>query len=236
MEIIDNVYLEAIKANASKNKGFIKKSCKIILEFSYTLNNLFKFAKTQFNNYEMALWIKYNEIYIQRKKSYFSDGLTFRDIVWVDFGANIGNELSYEHLCVVVAEQKENVFVIPCSSSRIKKAYIKNTNILYPEYMIGEKCDGFNKKTVLILNNAKWISKSRVIRKHGRKLSKTLYTDVYNKLFSMIFEPKQRELKTKVSIIENLNKGIEQYKFENAKLKDENEKLQKLLSQENVVN
>ena len=97
-----------------------------------------------------------------------------REIVFVELGANIGNELSYEHFCVVLESYKDKIFVVPCSSSKITKVYDKQSNLL-KEYIIGKKdMDGFTKDTVLILNEAKWINKSRVLMFTKKKISQEL--------------------------------------------------------------
>ena len=52
-----------------------------------------------------------------------------------------------------------------------KVLYIKGNSDLLKEYIIGKKdIDGFTKDTVLILNEAKWINKSRVLMFTKKKI------------------------------------------------------------------
>ena len=76
----------------------------------------------------------------------------------------------------------------PCSSSKITKVYDKQSNLL-KEYIIGKKdIDGFTKDTVLILNEAKWINKSRVLMFTKKKISQELYKEMYEKTFLLLIK------------------------------------------------
>jgi len=229
MEQINLAYLESIRQDR-QNKTIDCKDCsETMLQYFYTIHNLFKFIKNTFKNFELALWIKSNEVFIKRKNTFHSNDYSIRDIVWVDFGSNVGGELSYEHPCIIVKNEFDKVFVIPCSSSKLSKAYDRTGN-LYPEFMIGKRTDGFSKNTAIILNNAKWISKSRILKKHNQRVSKTLYNDIYNKLFAMIFEPKAR-------LLDITKKSLKEKETANINLSEENDLLKEAnrLLQDRVV-
>jgi mRNA-degrading endonuclease toxin of MazEF toxin-antitoxin module len=195
-----------------------------MLQFVYSKSNLFKYIKDCFKKYELALWIKSNEFYIKRKGTFHSNQYYSRDIIWVDLGSNIGNELSYEHPCIVIKNDYEKVFVVPCSSSKLKNIYNKKGD-LFPEYMLGDVTDGFTSQTTIILNNAKWISKSRILKKHNKQMSKVLFDKMYEKVFGMIFESRQYTITKLNERIKELEEQINKLKEDNEKLKVDNDKI-----------
>ena len=185
-----------------ENKNKNSKECeKTMLQFFYSQNNIFKFVSKYFSIYELALFIKSRLTYIAKKNYINKTMYSKREIVFVELGANIGNELSYEHFCVVLESYKDKIFVVPCSSSKITKVYDKQSNLL-KEYIIGKKdIDGFTKDTVLILNEAKWINKSRVLMFTKKKISQELYKEMYEKTFLLIFPSKEIQIKNLEKII-----------------------------------
>jgi len=128
--------------------------------------------------------------YISRKNKFYINTYKKGDVLWVDLGMNIGSELSYEHPCIVLENRRGEVFIVPCSSSRISKTNNKKTGKIYEEYIIGEISDGFQKRTVLLLNNSKWVSKSRVLKNLNVTLDKTFITKVYDTTFTYLFKDK----------------------------------------------
>ena len=70
---------------------------------------------------------------------------------------------------------------------------IKSGNI-YPEFEVGTTNDGFQRNTVVMLYEAKYIDKNRVISKLG-KTTNQFFDKIYNKLFEQIFEPISYKIK-----------------------------------------
>lgn len=232
MEKINHSHIEYVKKDKSSKSVPCNTCSETMLQFVYSQNNLFQIIKGNFKNYELALWVKANEFYIKRKKTFHSNRYYPREIIWVDLGSNVGNELSYEHPCVIIKNDFEKVFVVPCSSSKVNKAFDKNGN-LYPEYLIGDVTHGFTTKTAIILNNAKWISKSRILKKHSKKMHKNLYNDMYEKLFGMIFESRQYTIKKLSSELDIVNKKFEDLILE---LDTANKKLENLQRENEHLN
>src|SRR5690606_4887240 len=89
------------------------------------------------------------------------------DIVMVDLGAtNYGHEFQYTHPTVVLWSTKYKVYVVPGTSSKkrldkpesIAKDIIK-ANILDHNKMY----DGFEKPTALLIWDARWVDKKRIV-------------------------------------------------------------------------
>lgn len=218
MKKVNYTYLDSVRADKSNKEKMAKEDSETMLQLVYNQKNLFDYILDNFKLYELALWIKSSEFYIKRKSTFHTGKYKARDIIWVDLGTNAGNELSYEHPCIVLTDDgREKVFVVPCSSSKVKRAYDKNGN-LYNEYMIATDKDGFTApKTVVILNNARWISKSRILKKHTKQVDKLLFNEIYNRVFGMLFKSRQY----------TINK-LEEKKL---KLEDENNKLKEKIKE-----
>lgn len=207
MEKIDYSLLHQLKQDSNNKNIKSKENHKAMLQFFYSQNNIFKYIKANFYVYELALWIKSKTNYIERKNSKNTTNYSPRNILYIDLGHNIGSELSYEHVCIVIKAEYDKLFVVPCSSSRVNRAINPKTNNLFPEYILGETTDGFSKKTVLLINEAKWLSKNRVISNTGKSISKTLFKTIYDETFNYIFKPKQRQIEV-LEKIKNEQKNI----------------------------
>jgi len=195
MKVVDHAFLRQEKSNPASKISDCVKCQNTIDQLTNTLDNTDEFIRSEFTKFELLLWIESNEIYIKRKKTYFINKYSLRDIILVDLGQNVGNELSYEHFAIVLKNSHDKLFVVPCSSSKIKKAYNPKTGNLYDEYLVGDIADGFSKKTVIMTRDAKWISKSRVLNNTGI-ISKLLFDQLYEKIFLDLFEPRNYLLKT----------------------------------------
>lgn len=214
MEKIDEILLDTLKKDKNNKNINAKENHKAMLQFFYCQNNIFKYVSTQFKVHEIAIWIKSIVFYIKNKNLRNTTNYTNKSILFVDLGHNIGNELSYEHICIVLKSTYDKLFVIPCSFSRIKNICDKETGELYPEYILGKVEDGFLKETVILLNEVRWISKSRVINNINKKVADKLFDEIYNRSFAYIFKSKFNEniklkkeiesLKNKIDTIKNV--------------------------------
>lgn len=193
MKVVDHAFLRQEKVNPASKTTDCVKCQNTIDQLTNTLDNTDELIRSGFTKFELLLWIESNEIYIKRKKTYFYNTYNLRDIVLIDLGQNVGNELSYEHFAIVLKNSYDKMFVVPCSSSKIKKAYNPKTGTLYDEYLVGDVADGFSKKTVIMTRDAKWISKSRVLKRTGT-ISKPLFDQLYDKIFIDLFEPRHHLL------------------------------------------
>lgn len=213
--------------------------------FSKLIN---KFEKTK--SYQTGLFIKSMNDWLDRYDQCHKplDGKITEiipgDIFMVDWNLSYSPELSYEHPCVVVEKINDFLFVLPVSS---QKQYL---DIGYhpidnkdgdKNYRIVEPSDGFNKRCVIHINQAKVISQTRILYKMGNlatndlgecdlfneiknTMLNTYFPNEYNKLLEENNEYKRR-LKY-LSIQRKCNQSrADKYRNENKKLKHEIEQL-----------
>jgi len=160
-------------------------------EFFTSLKN-YEFQLTNLSSYEIALWIESNEKHLSALQLNSNARYKMGEILFVDLGWNTYNrEFSYVHPAIVISETPSKIFIVPCSSSDARKDKFGN---LYPEYEIGTIQDGFAKPTIIMLHDARYIDKNRVISRLGY-VSSHFFNKIYNKLFSQIFEPIYYQMK-----------------------------------------
>ena len=214
---IDRKIIEKIKNNTKYKNELLNNNEKLEKEFFTSLK---KYEKTLINNssYETALWIESNEKNIssigKNNNIKYKEG----EIVLIDLGRNnYDNEFSYTHPAIIMKNTFNKIFIVPCTSQHPRKD--SNGNI-FPENMIGTEKDGFEKKSVLLLYDTKFVDKNRVISKIG-KVTKDFYNRLNNQLFIELFKNKHNEIK-------KLENTIKQY--ENNK-----EKAKKTVDKEHVI-
>lgn len=219
---INNAHLELVlddKGNRNKNANECDTT---MMQFIYTQSNTLEEITAKFDKYQLALWVKSNELYLEKRIKQISTRYDPRDIILVDLGYNVNGELSYEHPCVIIKSNYDKVFVVPCSSSKLKRIYNKSDGKMYPEYLKGTSVDGFTYSTALLIDNAKWISKSRIIKKYQRRITPDFFNILYNKVFGYVFEPKQYQMTKQQVIINELQDKIKKLEIEVKRLEQEN--------------
>ncbi len=183
---VNKSVINIIKRNNNKFKSinFMQEE-QLKKEFFTSFKNYeFKLAKQ--SAYEIALWIESNQKYLCASKKNNFTKYRVGEILLVDLGCyNYEREFSYIHPVIVIKETPTKIFIVPCSSGTPRTDI--NGNI-YPEFEIGKNNDGFEKETVVMLYEAKYIDKNRVVSKLG-KVSNEFLNKIYNKLFQQIFEP-----------------------------------------------
>lgn len=158
---------------------------KLKKEFFTSLKN-YEFKLTKQSAYEIALWIESNEKHLSASQQNNFTKYDLGEILLVDLGwNNYDREFAYIHPAIVIKETYTKIFIVPCSSGTPRKD--KKGNI-YPEFEVGTPKDGFQRNTIVMLYEAKYIDKNRVISKLG-KTSNQFFDKIYNKLFEQIFEP-----------------------------------------------
>lgn len=221
---INNTHLELV-LDDKRNRNINANECDTtMMQFIYTKTNTLEEVTTKFDKYQLALWIKSNELYLERRINQISTQYRPRDIVLVDLGFNVSGELSYEHPCVIIKSNYDKVFVVPCSSSKLKRIYNKNGE-MYPEYLKGTHADGFTYSTALLIDNAKWISKSRIIKKYQRRITPEFFDTLYNKVFGYAFEAKKYQIDKQQVVIEDLKDKLQKLEIEVKRLEQENSNL-----------
>lgn len=194
MEINNDVVIE-IKNNDKKYKSlkFIEEE-RLKKEFYTSLKN-YEIKLTQQTAYEIALWIESNEKHLAASNKNNFTKYKLGEILLVDLGWNTyDREFAYVHPAIVIKETATKIFIVPCTSGEPRKNSDGN---IYPEFQVATKEDGFQRNTVVMLYEARYIDKNRVIARIG-KTSKDFFNKIYNKLFEQLFEPISYKFKKSV--------------------------------------
>ena len=191
MDINKNI-ISLIKRNDCKFKNIkFMQDEKLKKEFFTSLKK-YELKLLEESAYEIALWIESNEKHLAASKQNNFTKYALGEILLVDLGwSNYNREFAYVHPAIVIKETPTKIFIVPCSSGIPRK---DSKGILYPEFEIGTTNDGFQRDTIIMLYEAKYIDKNRVISKLG-KVSHSFFNKIYNKLFSQIFEPINYKMK-----------------------------------------
>lgn len=111
--------------------------------------------------YDMAQWINNIDRWIKNKTMENTKTYGRGCIVFLDLGAqNFRYEPSYTHPGVIIAENKNMVLIVPCSS----KKYGKNL----PGIIDATPLDGFGSNTGVQVDCLRWVHKNRIISAVGR--------------------------------------------------------------------
>lgn len=88
--------------------------------YASLLTNLSDNTK-EFSTYEMAHWINHTDRWLHNRTQSNTTGYKRGSILYIDLGAtNYRFEPSFTHPCVVLAENKNFILVVPCSSKKIQ--------------------------------------------------------------------------------------------------------------------
>ena len=131
-------------------------------------------------------------------------------IVFLDLGSqNFKYEPSYTHACIIIAERRNSILVVPCSTKKFGSGY--------PDIIDATTADGFNRDTGIQSESFRWVSKNRVVSSTGKKVSATILNQLDEVLLS--FAPSVR-LK-----IKKLEADVKSLSEDKAALEEENQDL-----------
>lgn len=155
-------------------------------------------AMTSFPVYNVAHWACNVDRWLDNLQSDNLSTYQRGEIVFLDLGAqNFKYEPSYTHACVVLANRKKSILIVPCSSQKYKSGY--------RDIIDATPADGFMKNTGIQSENFRWVNKNRIVSRTGKKVSSAILNKIDDVLIS--FAPSnKREIK-------NLTKKIEEEKF-----------------------
>lgn len=176
-----------------------------------------------FSTYEMAHWTNYADRWLSNRTSRLNTiGYKRGSILYVDLGAgNFGHEPSFTHPCVVLDQNKDSILIAPCSSKKYGKGF--------PEIVDATPADGFSTNTGIQTNSIRWINKNRVISTIGNTNS-----NILNKIDELILYSiplHTSRLLSKDNTISALQKDKDTLLTANKALKEEIERLNNILSQ-----
>lgn len=188
---IDQNLINHVKNNENKYKNEKMNNNMLLEKEFYTSFKNYEKHLIKKTSYETALWIESNEKHLTSIGKSNSTKYKSGQIVLIDLGwNNYDNEFAYIHPAVIVKNTYDRVFIVPCTSRKARKD--KNGNV-FPEYIIGTVNDGFEKESVLMLNEARFVDKNGIISKIGL-VTNDFYDKIYNKLFNQLFESKYYEI------------------------------------------
>ena len=87
------------------------------------------------------------------------------DICYIDFGETRLHEVGYQHMGLVLSIMNRKIFVVPFTGNQLKFVEAQSIdNPIGKRHLIQiPKLKGLTKKSVAIINDAKWINSARVI-------------------------------------------------------------------------
>lgn len=117
------------------------------------------------------------------KKGYVKqpDNISRGDVVWVEFGINIGTELSRGHFAVVWRVDLGNVVVIPLTSKPVAV-----DNMTFNIGVIEELCEESVRQSYIKLDAIRSISKRRLVRIRNKPQGKARLSDTQIKLINKL--------------------------------------------------
>lgn len=170
----------------------------LIKQLTYDINNIFKTLNNSTWN-ETAQCIRANDHLHNKKGKKNTTTYGIKSIVNIELGIK-GNELSFRHPCLIMFDKGNRLFVVPCTSGQAPKN--EKNEILWGHKEVNIE-DGFAHLSTLLLNEACFVDKTRVISKLG-KANDTCYKQIYEDLFELLFETKSYNTKRLEKIIKKL--------------------------------
>ena len=142
-------------------------------------------------------------------------------IVFLDLGSqNFKYEPSYTHACIIIAERRNSILIVPCSTKKYGSGY--------SDIIDATTADGFNRDTGIQSESFRWVSKNRVVSSTGKKVSPAILDQLDEVLLS--FAPSVRlKIKKLEADINTLSADKVSLEKEKATLEAENEDLKKKL-------
>lgn len=183
--------------------------------YKLTILNLIEFTR-EFFVYDMTNLINNIDRWILNQKSENHTKYKRGTIVFLDLGSqNFRYEPSYAHPCVVLANRKDTILIVPSSSKKYGKGF--------PEIIDAGKNNGFSKNTGIQSESYRWVNKNRVISVVG-KVDNDILNEMDKRVLKTVPTYKLEIEKLKVNIIElqeKLKKAeIELEKLDSSKNKE----------------
>lgn len=161
---IDYEKLASIATDPTSRSTMAKDTSEVLASYMQILSNLI-FAAERLSESEMAMIISSLNRWVTKKDISVKRPYAVGTIVQMEWG-NFSPELSYKHPAVIIEEWTTTVLVIPTTSTpaKVATAYHPTDNPSGKWYYrkVGV-AEGFAHDCALILNNAKIMSKARII-------------------------------------------------------------------------
>lgn len=212
MESINEKVLKDNLKDPSQNKVKMAKECDVTMSQLFKSKiNLFYYAKNHMRVYELSQWVISFNNYLKRKSGNFYKNFKQGDEIVVDFGFAYGDELAYKHHCIVLAQKKSKIFILPLSSNTSKLLDDKGKQ--QPEFCVAGVNEGFTKDVLILLNDARWISTNRVLTNAINQIEK----DYLNELKLMLLQRGFGDLYNHLQHLESQKKKFVTFQENSAK-------------------
>lgn len=230
--VIDYNKLSSIAVDPTSRATLAKDKSEVLASYLQLLSDLI-YAGDTLTESEMAMIISSLDRWVKKKATINKRTYKIGSIVQLDWGVNYSPELSYRHPAVIIEEWTNTALVIPTTSnaSAVKDAYhpIDNPTGKWFYRKVGVS-EGFAHDCALIINNAKIVSKSRILSVSGGitgDLSKpeNVFREVRNTMIKNFFSKEWIEHQ---KLSDAYNKEVE-------KNKELQEKYDKLLADYNAL-
>ena len=228
---IDYEKMASIATNPTSRSTKANDTSEVLASYMKVLSNLI-YASEKLSESEMAMIISSLNRWIVKKNHLENRSYSVGNIVQMEWGNNFSPELSYKHPAVIIEEWTNTVLVIPTTStpSKVSSAYhpIDNpTGKWY--YRKVSATEGFAHDCALILNNAKILSKTRIISVSGnitgnlsdnnnvfREVRRTMIQHFFSKEwteYNKLIQAYKNEQEKNKSLQEAYNKLFEENEF-----------------------
>lgn len=242
--------LATIANDSTSRSKFAKDTSPVLFSYLQLMSNLI-YAGERFTESEMAMIVASLNSWVTKKEISVDRLYGVGKSVQMEWGTNFSPELSYKHPAVIIEEWKNTVLVIPSTSkpAKVEEAFhpIDNPDGKWYYRKVGT-AEGFAHDCALILNNAKIMSKARIISVSGsiigdlsdennvfREVRKTMIKNFFKKEWSdykKVVQAYEEEQKKNLALQEAYAKLL----VENKRLKSvdnktgvqENEKLSEI--------
>lgn len=228
---IDYEKLASIATDPTSRSTMAKDTSEVLASYMQILSNLI-FAAERLSESEMAMIISSLNRWITKKDISVKRPYAVGSIVQMEWGNNFSPELSYKHPAVIIEEWTNTVLVIPTTStpSKVATAYHPADNPSGKWYYrkVGV-AEGFAHDCALILNNAKIMSKTRIISVSGtiagnlsddnnvfREVRKTMIKNFFSKEWiehQKLVQAYEQEQEKNRKLQENYDKLLEENKM-----------------------
>lgn len=224
--------LSAIATDSGARTRKANESSEVLSSYLQLLANMI-YANTELTESEMAMIVSSINRWITNKGIINNKPYGIGKIVQLDWGANYATELSYKHPAVILEEWKNTILVIPATStaSKVAIAYHPTDNPQGKWYYrkVGVE-EGFEHDCVLVLNNAKIMSKSRIISVSGTikgdlNNSNNVFREVRNTMIKEFFTKEWIEFEKLQQEYEKVYRQKQEWEEKYNYLLDENKKL-----------
>lgn len=166
---IDYEKLTSIASDSTSRSTMAKDTSEVLASYMQMLSNLI-FAAERLSESEMAMIISSLNRWVTKKDISVNQTYGVGKIVQMEWGNNFSPELSYKHPAVIIEEWANTALVIPTTSTpaKVAVAYHPTDNPsgkwYYRKVSVAE---GFAHECVMLLNNAKIMSKARITSVSG---------------------------------------------------------------------